>query len=251
MAPQRCQTSLTDRTGGWVIQTVSLSVHRFDRRRDRLWALGQMALARRDFAAMDGCTFWRLCGSGTGEGFTPRPNPAVWAILAVWSDPCTARDRVAHAPVYRRWCDRATECWTLFLSPISARGAWGGRTPFAPGPGGPGPVASLTRARIRVRDMGRFWQREPAVSARIGADPEVLFKIGIGEIPWRNQVTFSVWPDAHAMARFARTGAHAEAVRAVRAGDWFSEELYARFRVTGESGAWTGIPRLAPTAEAA
>lgn len=250
-APKGCQTRLTDRTGGPAIQTVSLSVFRFDRRRDRLWALGQMALARRDFAAMDGCSFWKLCGSGTGEGFTPRPNTAVWAILAVWNDPCTARDRVAQAPVFDRWRDRAGTDLTLFLSPVSATGAWSGREPFHPGPSGPGPLAALTRARIRGRHLRRFWGRVPDISERIGADPNVLFKIGIGEVPWRNQITFSVWPDAEAMARFARTGPHAEAIRAVRENGWFSEELYARFRVTGESGAWDGIPRLAPTAEAA
>lgn len=224
---------------------------RFDRRRDRLWALGQMALARRDLAGIDGCTFWKLCGSGTGEGFTPRPNTAVWAILAAWTDPCTARDRVAHAALYARWRDRAATDLTLFLSPISSRGAWNGQEPFLPGPSAPGPLAVLTRARIRARYLRRFWARVPGISDRIGADPNVLFKIGIGEVPFRNQINFTVWPDTEAMTRFARTGPHAEAIRAMRAEGWFSEELYARFRVTGESGAWDGIPRLASTAEAA
>ena len=44
----------------------------------RLWALGQMGAARLSLRAR--CRdigFWKLCGSGTGEGFTPVPNTAV------------------------------------------------------------------------------------------------------------------------------------------------------------------------------
>ena len=46
---------------------------------------------------------------------------------------------------------------------------------------------------------------------------------------------------------FARSGPHADAIRAVREGDWFAEELYARFRVTGAEGRWAG---QAPLSEA-
>ncbi len=213
-----------------------------------------MGLARLDFARMEDCAFWKLCGSGTGEGFTPRPNPAVWAILACWPDAGTARRRTGTAPVFRRWRARAAETWTIFLAPTAARGLWSGEAPFATtlsADKGAGPIAVLTRAHIRPRHAPRFWRQQPGVSTRIGTNPDVLFKIGIGEVPWLNQITFSVWPDTASMTRFARSGAHAEAIEAVRRGGWFSEELYARFRVTGEAGRWPGIPDLARQSEAA
>ena len=51
----------------------------------------------------------------------------------------------------------------------------------------------------------------------------MLFKIGIGEVPLLQQVTFSIWPDTASMAAFARAdGPHARAIRAVREGGWFS-----------------------------
>ena len=76
--------------------------------------------------------------------------------------------------------------------------------------------------------MLAFWRRVPAISRRIGADANVVFKIRIGEMPLRNQVTFSVWPDLAAMAAFARKdGPHADAIRAVRDGNWFAEVLCA------------------------
>ena len=75
----------------------------------------------------------------------------------------------------------------------------------------------------------------------IGANPDVIFKIGIGELPWFQQVTFSVWPSTRSMDRFARvSGPHAQAIRAVREGNWFAEELYARFAINAVDGTWEG-----------
>lgn len=204
-----------------------------------------MGAARIGMSRTDGLRFWKLCGSGKGEGFTPVPNTEVWAILAVWDDPDRAREAVGHG-VWQRWGARADETWTVFCETLSSRGAWSGNMPFvASVDDGSGPLAVLTRATIRLSSVPRFWQQEPAVSARIGEDSDVLFKIGIGEIPWLHQVTFSIWPDAAAIRRFAHEGAHKEAVRSVREGGWFTEELYARFRVTGSTGRWGGFDPLA------
>jgi len=80
----------------------------------------------------------------------------------------------------------------------------------------------------------------------IGTDPNVRFKIGMGEVPWLHQITFSIWPDEHAMANFARRdGPHAQAIKAVREENWFAEELYARFEILDEIGTWEGKPPLA------
>jgi len=222
------------------MQTVSLSLFRFDTLAARFWVIGQMAAARLALRRLPDAQFWKLCGSGTGEGFTPRPNWGVWAILAAWPDSATARAAVADAPVFRRWQARADEHWTVFLEPFAARGHWSGRRPFRPEGGPSGPVAALTRATVRPGRALRFWRRVPDISARIGADPNVIFKIGIGEVPVLHQVTFSVWPDAETMAAFARSGPHAAAVRAVRDEGWFREELYARFRIAGSLGRWDG-----------
>ena len=189
--------------------------------------------------------FWKLCGSGTGEGFTPVPNTAVYAILATWPDIATAQARTK-AGIFARYIGQATEHWTVFLQTQSARGAWAGQRPFAPAATtAPGPLAALTRATIKPRILARFWRRVPNISAMIGKDSNVIFKIGIGEVPMLHQVTFSIWPSEAAMAGFARTGPHADAIRAVRDEDWFSEELYARFAVHSDAGTWNGVSPLA------
>ncbi|MEM7645117.1 MAG: spheroidene monooxygenase, partial [Pseudomonadota bacterium] len=104
-------------------------------------------------------------------------------------------------------------------------------------------IAALTRATLRPRKALQFWRRVPDISQMVGMNDDVLFKVGVGEVPFLHQVTFSIWPDTTSMARFARTsGPHAQAIQAVRDGDWFAEELYARFRVAEAEGTWHGRP---------
>lgn len=234
------------------MQAVTLSLFRFDAPLSRLWVLGQMGAARFSLPRVPGLTFWKLCGSGTGEGFTPRPNWGVWAILSVWNDISFARQGLVMKP-FIDWRTRSDEDYTIFMEPASVRGHWAGARPFIPEGDITGPVAAMTRATVKPARALRFWGRVPDISAKIGADPNVMFKIGIGEVPLLHQVTFSVWPDTASLTAFARGGPHAAAIRAVRDEGWFNEELYARFRLTDTAGSWQGRNPLAqsPQQEAA
>ncbi len=221
---------------------VSLSVFRFAGPGARLWAFTQMAFARPAMARLPGIGFWKLMGTGSGEGFTPIPNTGVYAIMATWPSIEAAREQTASAPVYQRYARRSVESWTMYLTATSARGDWSGQAPFAvTSEARHGALAALTRATVRTRNLLKFWRRVPSISAAIGADENVAFKIGLGEVPWMQQVTFSIWPDTASMAEFARKdGPHAQAIRAVRDGDWFAEELYARFDIVETRGSWNG-----------
>ncbi|MEM7721663.1 MAG: spheroidene monooxygenase [Pseudomonadota bacterium] len=201
-----------------------------------------MATARFALRNVKGLQDFKLCGSGTGEGFTPVPNTAVYAILATWPDHDTARRAMFGADVFRRYNVVADEVRTIFLTPASARGQWAGSEPFeAQSIDIDGPIAALTRATVKPKVALKFWGRVPDISNVIGQDRNVMFKIGIGEVPWLHQVTFSIWPDTDTMANFARKdGPHARAIQAVRDEGWFLEELYARFRVDAIEGVWEG-----------
>ena len=224
------------------MQSVTLSLFRFGTARARAWALFQMGPARFALRAIRDIGTVKLCGSGVGEWFTPIPDTSVYAILATWPDHDTARRAMFGTPVFRRYAAMADETMTLFLTPTAARGLWDGAAPFTPQKAETdGPVAALTRATVRMRTARRFWRHEPAITKAIGANPDVLFKIGIGELPLVRQATFSIWPDTASMAEFARTdGPHATAIRAVRDEGLFKEELYARFRVDAIEGRWAG-----------
>ena len=225
------------------MQSVTLSLFRFGSARARAWALFQMGPARFALRAIRDIGTVKLCGSGVGQGFTPIPDTSVYAILATWPDHDTARRAMFGTHIFRRYAAMSEERMTLFLTPTAARGKWDGAEPFVPQDvATDGPVAALTRATVRLRTARRFWRHEPAISRAIGSDPNVLFKIGIGELPLVRQATFSVWPDTASMAAFARAdGPHASAIRAVRDEGLFKEELYARFRVDAVDGCWAGV----------
>ncbi len=225
------------------MQSVTLSLFRFGSVSARLWAFSQMGLARFGLKQIRDLQSFKLVGTGTGEGFTPVPNTAVSGILATWPDHDAARRAMFGTPVFRRYRDMSEEMLTIFLTPASSRGKWAGTEPFTPHDVVlDGPIAAITRATVKPSVALKFWGQEPDVSRAIGADPNVMFKIGIGEVPWMQQVTFSIWPDADTMAEFARRdGPHARAIKAVRDGGWFKEELYARFRVDAVEGEWEGV----------
>lgn len=227
-------------------QVVTLTCYRFASTLARLRQLSTMALGPRTLARMPGCGFARMMGTGTGEGFDPAPNTAVWTVLAAWESREAAREGLKARPFAAR-AARAAEHCTLTMRPLTSTGRWGGFAPFECAAGAPAglPLAVLTRATVKPRHAVAFWRRVPAINRQIAAGPGMLFRLGMGEVPLLHQVTFSVWRDAGAMRAFAYEGeGHRTAIAAVRQGNWFSEELFARFAVLDAEGRWNGRPVL-------
>ena len=226
-------------------QIVAISFFRFEGVFQKLWAFSQMGFARKKLKKIKQISFFKLFGSGIGEGFTPYPNTSVYAILSVWNNLGEAENNIEEREIYENNRTHSIENWTVFLSPISSKGYWDKTNPFKPNKNEfkkkDHMLAALTRATIKPKIMLKFWSKVPAISKVIGNDKNVLFKMGLGEIPWFHQVTFSIWPNAKTMADFARKdGPHAKAIKSVREGNWFSEELYARFEVKKAIGKWCG-----------
>tara|TARA_B100000003_G_scaffold207653_1_gene225766 strand:+ start:915 stop:1622 length:708 start_codon:yes stop_codon:yes gene_type:complete len=226
-------------------QIVAISFFRFEGVFQKLWAFSQMGFARKKLKKIKQISFFKLFGSGIGEGFTPYPNTSVYAILSVWNNLGEAENNIEEREIYENYRTHSIENWTVFLSPISSKGYWDKTNPFKPNKNEfkkkDHMLAALTRATIKPKIMLKFWSKVPAISKVIGNDENVLFKMGLGEIPWFHQVTFSIWPNAKTMADFARKdGPHAKAIKSVREGNWFSEELYARFEVKKAIGKWCG-----------
>ena len=231
---------------GLAIQTVTISFYKFSSVSSRLWALSQMARARLYLPKIAGLSFYKLFGAGSGQGFTMNVNPlsnsGIYAILAVWDSEKTATEALLTEKVFQRYKRHAKRNWNIFLTPTSVRGIWSGHNPFnSQIAKKTGYVVALTRATIKPNLIFKFWRKVPDIQKVIGNDQNVIFKIGLGEIPFRNQVTFSIWPDEEMMNNFARAnGPHAAAIKAVRKEAWFSEELYARFEIIKQNGSWEG-----------
>ncbi|WP_299058258.1 hypothetical protein [uncultured Nocardioides sp.] len=214
-------------------------------------ALGRMALGRRHLRDVPGLRFAKLLGTGSGETFRPQDaDPGHWALLTVWADE-DARSAFAESRLVRAWQGDATEELTVSMTPLTSRGRWSGVEPFAEPVAGPegtegggrwrGPVAAITRARLRTLRTPSFWRAVPAVADDLGSAAGLRVAVGIGESPVGLQGTFSMWESTDALVGFAyRSAAHREVVRRTTPARWYAEEMFARFAVTGTSGTYRG-----------
>lgn len=221
----------------------TLTFYRFRGFWARVWAFIHVQLAKAPLQRIPGVRFSKVMGTGAGQGFDLAPDFGVYAILATWDSEDRARTQLAEAPIFRRYDRRATESWTVLLSPTRSRGAWDGRSPFPtaePDRSTSGPVAVITRATMRGGALRAFWKAVPPVSLATVDEPALLFQVGMGELPVVLLTTFSVWSDAEALHAFAYGpgSAHLAAVKASRKERWFDEELFARFEVVDTWGRW-------------
>ena len=115
-----------------------------------------------------------------------------------------ARDFERRSPVAAAWQRLAVETWRADLRPRRLAAAAGAAAqPFGdPVPErSDGPVAALTRARLRPRRAAGFWRAVPPVSADLRDRPGLRAAVGIGEAPLGLQGTFSLWESGAAAAR--------------------------------------------------
>ncbi|MCS6773792.1 MAG: spheroidene monooxygenase [Anaerolineae bacterium] len=221
---------------------VALTLMRFEGIH-RLWMFSQMAFARLPLRFTSGLRFWKLLGAGYGGGFSLRPDTARFGLLTVWDTELEAQSFLRTSPVARAFFQRAAETWTVLLQPTRARGKWNGRQPFMPSaaPSSGEPIAVLTRATIRLSCLARFWSHVPAANRALADAEGVLFSIGIGELPFLRQATFSLWRSEADLRAYAhQSEAHARAIRCTYTERWYSEELFARFAVIHAEGSWEG-----------
>lgn len=208
-------------------------------------AVLRMALQRRSVHSMPGVRFAKLLGTGSAATFTPRDADARhWGVLACWADR-DGPDRLAASPVATAWDRTAEESATWVMRPLSSTGRWAGREPFGtPTPTRwDGPVAALTRGRIKPRMWRTFYSAVPPVALDVREGGGLTFALGIGEAPIGLQGTFSTWTDRAALNDFAyRRNPHRAVVDQTRRLDWYSEELFARFALLRADGQYRGRP---------
>ena len=213
-------------------------------RASRLWAWSRLVLGRWPLRAVPGLRFAKVLGSGQGGGFGLAPSGTHRGLFLGFDDEAAAMDFVEHSGVLAGYRSRAREMLVTVLRACSSKGSWAGSamscTATAPQSG---PIVALTRASIQPRHALAFWRMSPAAEASLVTAPGCLLAAGLGEAPLLRQATFSLWIDAAAMDRYARSGAHQQAIRAAYAahgGGFFSESMFVRFVPLLLRGTWQG-----------
>ena len=194
-----------------------------------------MAIDRFALSRSANVGFYKSLGTGKGETFTPADaNTLRWGLIAQVND----IEAFDHSLVVKRWRKNSVDEFRAVLEPISSHGQWAGKEPFvASVKDWTGPVAAITRARIKWHQNFRFWRSVPPVTISLKSAPGLMAAIGIGEAPIGLQGTFSLWESSDAIKNFAYKGAaHQKAIADTATYNWYSEELFARFAVKDMRG---------------
>jgi|TARA_B110000285_G_scaffold55560_1_gene63232 heme-degrading monooxygenase HmoA len=203
---------------------------------NKFWAFKQMGLAPLKFHEIEGLHFSKLMGTGSGAGFSLFPDFSTYAFLGVWESEEKAKQFFETSAFFLEYKKRSDKIRTLSLRPIHSHGKWSGASPFGSNltmqETPKGEVAIITRATLRWNRLLSFWAAVPKASKAIEEAKGVRFYKGIGEWPFIQQATISIWESIDAVNTFAYKGkAHAEIVKDTRKMKWYKEDLFSRFEL--------------------
>ncbi len=207
----------------------------------RLWGWSRFIVGRRALRGVGGLQFSKVLGSGRNGGFGLQPSTSRQGLFCLFGSDAEADRFLDRSAVVAGYRAHASECFTVKLRAFSSRGSWSG-APLPVSVAAPtgGPIATLTRASIKPRQALRFWRHAPPSEVSLTQAGGCRLAAGVGEAPLLRQATFSVWDSIEAMDRYARSGAHLDAIRASRAGDFFTESMFVRFVPYAAQGQWKG-----------
>lgn len=210
-------------------------------------ALGRLGTDRLRLSRTPGLHFWRLLGTGRADDTGPGADLRRTALFAVWDDDAALDRFLNDGTISRRW-EKAGEAWHVRLRTLGGHGRWRGVDPLDGMERGTttGRVAVITRADVRLRSTRAFGKAGREVDAELHTANGLIDVVGIGEAPIGRLATFSIWRSMADLREFAyRMPRHQQVIQETRDGDWYSEELFARFEPYGSSGRWNGRNPLA------
>lgn len=207
---------------------VTISVITYSK--NKFWAFKQMQLLPPRLAKIKGSSFVKLLGTGSGFGFSLWPDFATYTLLMEWESVEASVDFFEHSSVFKQLQYKSEQIETHYLESLGAHGSWHGQNPFSDKAAyNGGQIAVITRARININKLPQFWKFVPAASKSIEQAKGLIYTKGVGEWPFIELATVSVWENEQAMIAYAYTGIHKEVITHAKQGGWFKEELFGRF----------------------
>ena len=184
-----------------------------------------------------GLQFFKFLGTGGGRGFSLMPDFSTYVFLGVWNDILDYQRCIIENPVFIKYKQKSQSQRELILKAVKSHGKWSGLNPFKCQVNNQNSsldhnlkVVVITRATLRWNRLFSFWRSVPAASKAINNANGVCYYKGIGEWPFIQQATISIWDNCEAINTFAYKGKqHSEIVRKTKEKKWYSEDLFSRF----------------------
>lgn len=228
-------------------QVTTLTFFKYTTLSAKVWAFGMMQFAHKPLSKQKGLLHYKLMGSGK-DGFNPFADWSVYALLQVWEGEEAADTFFNTSTLFKKYTNQTDQRWTLYLRNLKAKGSWAGINPFVPSKNinTDNPyIAVITRATIKPKMLFTFWKHVPASQMALKDNKGIVYTKGIGEVPFFQMATFSLWRNKESLMDFAyKSRAHVEAISKTKSLDWYSEELFSRFEPYKSVGTWDGIQPL-------
>lgn len=213
----------------------------------KIWAFGMMQFAHSPLKKIEGLQVYKLMGSGK-DGFNPFADWSVYVLLQIWDNEEVANCYFSTSALHKKYTHKSEEQFTLYLKNTKSKGFWSGKNPFIESQTldltNPY-IAVITRATIKVRSLYKFWKYVPTSQKPLEHNTGLIYTKGIGEVPFLQMATFSIWKDKKSLMDFAYgSKEHAEAIAKTKVLDWYSEELFSRFQPYKSIGTWKGMEQL-------
>lgn len=221
-------------------------------------ALHSMPLFRLPLSMNKKISFYKLLGCGRGGSFDLNPDWNQYGIFTVSESqdllPLNQESYGEWKKAYygnfitKWWAFCGCETWTIILEPVLSHGTWSGAElfPEVKNKTGTGTIAVLTRATIRPSKAIDFWKNVGPVQEQMKEAKGLVFSVGIGEMPFLKQATFSMWENEEKMKLFAYSmQQHRDVISKTRTRDWYSEEMFTRFIPLTQAGSLKGVNPVA------
>lgn len=216
-------------------RVTTLTFYRFKGFFPKYIAISMMGISKVWFPKGKALGINKFLGTGSGLGFSRKPNLGQYAHFAVWADEQTAKEDKANNRFLRILKKYAFESEQYYLKAYQSRGVWDRIDPYVGIPKHSdqgGEVLILTRAKVKFKHLVDFWKHVGPSNARLAQSSGRLFSAGMGEWPFSHPITLSVWKHLDDAKRFAYQHVeHARAAQAAREGTWFKEDLFVRYAI--------------------
>ena len=212
----------------------------FKYNKNKWWAFKQMGLYRSHFLNLSGLKFYKMLGTGSSPGFSMYPDFSTYALLQTWSTKEDAEDYFASKDYFNKMVSNTNNHRIIFMNAFKSSGFWDGENPFTfeHQSFDTQKIGVLTRATIHFTKLSNFWRSVKSASNAISKANGVSYFKGIGELPFIQQATFSIWDSEEDINNFAYSNTiHKNIVNKTKKQKWYKEDLFARFHIISDSGA--------------
>ena len=88
------------------------------------WAFAQMGLIPSKLQQKSGLRFFKLMGTGGGNGFSLWPDFGTYAFLGVWDNQKSADDFLSSNDIIKAYYQKASSIRTIKMLPVKSHGFW-------------------------------------------------------------------------------------------------------------------------------